>query len=68
MIVLLGSRVGAAASGEVAESTALPAARNGAGWRRHAGAMRGGAADASDSAGIDADLAREHLDPHEPQS
>lgn len=32
-------------------------------WRRHAGAVRSGAAGASDNARIDADLAREHDDP-----
>lgn len=53
VIVLIGSDPG-------------PGSHGSADWRRHAGALRSGRSDLSDNEHIDADLAREHADPHEP--
>lgn len=65
VIVLLGSR---ALTPEDPARSISPTASNGTGWRNHAGALRSGAPASSDNDRIDPDLAREHADPHEPQS
>jgi hypothetical protein len=68
VIVLIGARPAPAAGAPDAAASPPPADPNGGDWRGFAGSLRSGTPGASDNDRIDADLAREHLDPHEPES